>query len=90
MKTNQNPQSKMASTDFQCPIIDACATGAHIEELCKAGGYTPTMLCAALGLSATQSIYHWYRGRCLLSLDNLYALARLMHVHMDDFLVEAA
>ena len=46
MKTNQNPQSKMASTDFQCPIIDACATGAHIEELCKAGGYTPTMLCA--------------------------------------------
>lgn len=76
--------------EYKYPVIDVRATGEHIEEICKDNGYTPKTLCSALGLAATQSVYHWYRGRSLPSADNLYAMARLLNLHMDDFIVEAA
>lgn len=76
--------------EYKYPVIDVRATGEHIEKICKDKGYSPKTLCSALGLAATQSVYHWYRGRSLPSADNLYAMARLMNMHMDDFIVEAA
>ena len=36
-----------------------------------------------LCLGCVQSIYHWFHGISLPSLDNLYALSELMQVPMD-------
>ena len=36
-----------------------------------------------MGFSARQSVYDWFRGKNLPTLDNLYALSRLLMVPMD-------
>jgi transcriptional regulator with XRE-family HTH domain len=40
-----------------------------------------------LELSTPQSIYHWFDGRNLPTIDNLYALSELFHMPIDDFLI---
>ena len=39
-----------------------------------------------LDFGTAQSIYHWFNGRNLPSLDNLYALSELFKVSVDDML----
>ena len=36
-----------------------------------------------LKLASPQSIYHWFEGRSVPSVDNVYALSRLLNVSMD-------
>ena len=42
---------------------------------------------AYLHLSCPQSIYRWFKGKILPSVDHLCALSRLLGVHMEDLLV---
>ena len=39
-----------------------------------------------LGFSTSQSIYHWFSGRNMPTIDNLYALSDLFHVPVDSML----
>jgi len=39
-----------------------------------------------LKLACPQSIYRWYKGQILPSVDNLLMLSRLLGVHMEDLL----
>ena len=41
-----------------------------------------------LGLGAFQSVYNWFSGRTLPSLDNMYALSALLGMRMEDLIVE--
>lgn len=40
-----------------------------------------------LNLACPQSIYRWIKGQTLPSIDNLYKMAEIFQIHMEDMLV---
>ena len=67
--------------------IDPIKTGAKIKRILKAAGYEVRDIQKYLHLSCPQSIYRWFKGKILPSVEHLCALSRLLNVHMEDFLV---
>ena len=65
------------------PQIDIYRTGQNIKKIMQSQNLTVKDIQGYLGFSASQSIYHWFEGRSLPSLDNLYALSALFCVPMD-------
>ena len=78
------------SKKFVYPVIDMCATGAHIKELMDAREVTVRDVQKAMGLTAPQAVYRWLKGSNMPSVDNLFALSRYLDVSMEDVLVEKA
>ena len=74
---------------FQYPVIDPKASGKQIRTLCAARGLSPKEIQQQLSLASSQAVYHWQSGRSLPNVDNLYALSKLLDVHMEDFLVSS-
>lgn len=68
------------------PRIDVRRTGQRIKQIMKSCGLTTRDIQEYLDLISIQSIYHWFDGRNLPSLDNLYALSELFHVPVDEML----
>ena len=75
----------MSQNNF--PMIDLCATGKRIKEVREQKGITVKALQAFLGFNEPVSIYKWQRGECLPTFDNMYAMACLFGVGIDDLLV---
>ena len=71
----------MRNTSY--PIIDLRETGQNIKKHMIASGYTVKDIQNFLGLGTPQGIYHWFEGKSLPALDNLYALSELFSVPMD-------
>lgn len=67
-------------------ILDPVQTGAHIKELMEAQDMTVRDLQDALGLTCPQTIYRWFYGLSVPSIDHLYSMSRLFHVTVDDLL----
>ncbi len=65
------------------PQIDIYRTGQNIKKIMQLQNLTVKDIQRYLGFSTSQSIYHWFEGRSLPSLDNLYALSTLFRVPMD-------
>ena len=65
------------------PQIDIYKTGQKIKHFAQMKGMTVRDIQEYLGLAAVQSVYHWFAGRCLPTVDNLYALSELFGVPMD-------
>ena len=55
--------------------------------LLKAAGYDVKYIQEYLHLSCPQSVYRWFRGKVLPSVEHLCALSKLLNVHMEDLLV---
>ncbi len=70
------------------PTIDLHATGENIIRLRKANGLSVRELQHYFGFEEPQAIYKWQQGKCLPSVDNLYALSRLLGVSMNEILVQ--
>ena len=70
------------------PLIDMVATGKNIQKLRERRGLTVKDLQSYFRFEMPQAIYKWQRGESLPSVDNLYALGRLLGVPMDQILVE--
>ena len=68
-------------SDF--PKIDVYKTGQNIRRLMIRQGLTVRDIQKYLGLSAPQSIYHWFDGRSMPTVDNLYALGELFRMPVD-------
>lgn len=66
------------------PIINVRGTGQRIRKVMEERGYTVSDVQEYLDLTTPQSIYHWFRGRNLPTIDNLYALSELFQVPIDD------
>ena len=64
-------------------IIDMKETGQRIKQIMEEKNLTVRDLQKHLGISTTQGIYHWFKGRNLPSIDNLYALSELFEVPID-------
>ena len=69
------------------PIIDMKKTGRKLKMMLGKAGYDVNFLQKYLHLSCPQSIYRWFKGKTLPSIDNLYALSMLLDVHMEDLIV---
>ena len=67
--------------------IDKVKTGIKLKMMLKKAGYDVKYIQAYLHLSCPQSIYRWFKGKILPSVDHLCALSRLLGVHMEDLLV---
>lgn len=65
------------------PQIDMYQTGQNIRRIMQMKGMAVKDVQEYLGLAAPQSIYHWFAGRSLPTVDNLYALSGLFCVPMD-------
>ncbi len=66
------------------PQIDAYRTGQNIKRIMLFQGYTVRDIQAYLSLSVPQTVYRWFEGRNLPSIDNLYALSGLFRVPLDE------
>lgn len=67
----------------QFPGVDRKKTGMRLKALLEVHGYTVAMVQEYLGLSCPQTIYRWFEGRNIPSVDNLYAMSYLLKVPMD-------
>lgn len=67
--------------------IDMKRTGLQIKAILLENGYSVKDIQDYLHLSCPQSIYRWFRGEALPSVDNLFRLSMLLKVHMEVFLV---
>lgn len=67
--------------------INQVKTGERIKLMIKAAGYDVKYIQEYLHLSCPQSIYRWFKGKVLPSVEHLCALSKLLNVHMEDLLV---
>lgn len=69
------------------PNIDMEKTGLFLKQKIEQAGYSVKDIQTLLMLSCPQSIYRWFKGQVLPSVDHLYVLSRILKIHMEDFLV---
>lgn len=69
------------------PTIDMIATGRNINRLRMEAGISVRELQDIFGFSTPQAIYKWQHGVALPTVDNLFVLATVLGVSMDDILV---
>ena len=72
---------------MQYPVIDVEETGKRIKEICDLRGIQTREIRDYMNFAAMQSVYDWFRGKNLPSLDNMYALSRLLEVSIDSLIV---
>ncbi len=65
------------------PHIDAYRTGQNIKRIMRLRGLTVQDIQTYLSLAVPQTVYRWFEGRNLPSVDNLYALSGLFCVPLD-------
>ena len=69
------------------PVLDLEATGAKIKTLMKQRGITPRQLQILLNFPYVQTVYNWFAGKNMPTLDNLIVLAKVLNVAMDDIVI---
>ena len=69
------------------PVINIKRTGQNIKRIMRLRGFDVKDLQEFLELNTPQSIYHWFDGRNLPTMDNLYALSELFQVPVDAIIV---
>ena len=72
------------------PVIDLHSTGARINELRRERGITVDELRIYLGMNNPNSIYKWFRGEVLPTLENMYALSVIFEVPIDEIIGRTA
>ena len=72
-------------TDY--PVINMVETGRLIKWHLDRAGITVQSLQEYFWFEYPQAIYKWLEGESLPRIDNLFALARLLNVNMDDLLI---
>ena len=74
-------------TTYLKPVLDLEGTGTKIKTLMKQRGITPRQLQILLDFPYVQTIYNWYQGKNLPTIDNLVVLAQILGVTMDEIIV---
>ena len=69
------------------PNIDMEKTGKRLETMIRGAGYSVRDIQQYLRLTCPQSIYRWFKGKILPSVEHLCALSLLLGVHMEELLV---
>lgn len=69
------------------PVINLAATGERINKKRKELGISVRVLQEYFGMNNCSSIYRWFRGESLPTLENMYALSVLFEVSMNELVV---
>lgn len=69
------------------PIIDIKRTGWNLKRICEDKKISAVELQNFLGLSCPQTVYRWFSGQAIPSVDNLFALGKLFKLPIDQLLV---
>ncbi|NLL79807.1 MAG: helix-turn-helix transcriptional regulator [Clostridiales bacterium] len=72
---------------FIYPTIDMKATGAWLRTICRIQRISARMIQEYLGLASVQSVYDWFHGKTLPSLENMCALGRLLEMPVERLLI---
>ena len=59
--------------DNDYPVLAVKRTGENILNLCKRRGITVKKIQEYMAFACPQTIYRWFSGQALPSVDNLYA-----------------
>ena len=70
-----------------CLEIDVKATGLNICSRLEAHEILKSELRLYLGYTSAEAIYRWTEGKNLPTLQNLYAISRILGVSINDLLV---
>ena len=70
-----------------CRVIDLVKTGKNIERLLSERGLTARDVQQLLGFSERRPVYFWIQGKNLPSIDNLFMLAEMLQVPIDEILI---
>ena len=74
-------------TTYLKPVLDLDGTGAKIKTIMKMRGVTPRQLQLIMDFPYVQTIYNWFAGKNMPTLDNLVVLAQVLDVTMDEIIV---
>ncbi len=74
-------------TTFLRPVLDVDSTGAKIKSLMKQRGITPRQLQIILNFPYVQTVYNWFSGKNMPTIDNLIVLAQVLGVTVDEIIV---
>ena len=74
-------------TTYLKPVLDLAATGAKIKTVMKDKGITARELQIIMDFPYVQTIYNWFAGKNMPTIDNLVILAKILAVPMDDLVV---
>ena len=74
-------------TTYLKPVLDLAATGAKIKTAMKDKGLTVRELQIIMDFPYVQTIYNWFAGKNMPTIDNLVVLAKILAVPMDDLVV---
>ena len=72
---------------MQYPSLDLQATGARIRALRMQKHLRVEDISKFMGFDSPVSVYKWQRGDSLPTVDNLYALSKLLDTPIDNILV---
>lgn len=67
--------------------IDMEKTGQLLKSTIQEAGYSVKYIQEYLHLECPQSIYRWYKGKMLPSVDHFYSLSFLLGKHIEDLIV---
>ena len=70
-----------------CRVIDLVKTGKNIERLLSERGVTARDVQLRLGFAERRPVYFWIQGKNLPSIDNLFMLAEMLQVSIDEILI---
>ena len=65
------------------PTINKKETGVNLRRIMDIRGVKPKDIQEYLGLGCVQSIYRWLDGVSMPTIDNLYAISKMLQVPMD-------
>lgn len=65
------------------PKINVKETGANLRQIMDKKGITAKDVQEYLNLASVQSVYYWWNGTNMPTIDNLYALGQLLRVPID-------
>ena len=74
-------------TTYLKPVLDLESTGTKIKTIMKLRGVTPRQLQLIMDFPYVQTIYNWFAGKNMPTLDNLVVLAQILDVTMDEIIV---
>lgn len=69
------------------PVLDLEATGTKIKKTMKLKGVTPRQIQTLLNFPYVQTVYNWFLGKNMPSIDNLVVIAKILDVKIDELVV---
>ena len=65
------------------PTINKKETGVNLRRIMDMRGVKPKDMQEYLGFGCVQSVYRWLDGVSMPTVDNLYAISKMLQVPMD-------